>query len=246
MNISVLYGVIAVLSLLLMIGYFVFYKNKEIWLSWIHIFVFIINFGYFALSIAKSLEWALWANRITYFGAVFLPMCILLAIVGVCRISYGKLVPIGFIALGAVIFFIAASPGYFDWYYKEVSIVFVNGIAKLKKVYGPLHSWYYVYLISYFFLMVGIILWAMLRKKMRSWKHAALLAVVVLLNIAIWMVEQFINYDFEFLSVSYLISELLLLFLYGMLRDYEKLKNTTARAQMKAVADAIDIEVLTT
>ncbi len=246
MNISVLYGVIAVLSLLLMIGYFVFYKNKEIWLSWIHIFVFIINFGYFALSIAKSLEWALWANRITYFGAVFLPMCMLLAIVGVCRISYGKLVPIGFIALGAVIFFIAASPGYFDWYYKEVSIVFVNGIAKLKKVYGPLHSWYYVYLISYFFLMVGIILWAMLRKKMRSWKHAALLAVVVLLNIAIWMVEQFINYDFEFLSVSYLISELLLLFLYGMLRDYEKLKNITARAQMKAVADAIDIEVLTT
>lgn len=244
MNISVLYGVITVLSLLLMIGYFLFYKNKEVWLSLIHIFVFIINFGYYGLSISKTLEWALWANRITYFGAVFPPMCILFAILGVCKISYSKWLPIGFTSLGAVIFFITASPGYFDWYYKEVSILFVNGIAKLKKVYGPLHSWYYVYLISYFFCMVGIILWAMLRKKMESWKHAAILAVVVLLNIAIWMVEQFINYDFELLSVSYLISEVLLLFLYGMLRDYEKLRKITDRTQMLIITDTIDVETL--
>ena len=37
----------------------------------------------------------------------------------------------------------------------------------------------------------------------------------------IWLVEQLVNWDFEFLSVSYIASELLLLLLYGMIQDYE-------------------------
>ena len=43
-------------------------------------------------------------------------------------------------------FFIAASPGYTDWYYKEVTFTIVEGGAKLQKVYGPLHNLYYAYL----------------------------------------------------------------------------------------------------
>ena len=36
----------------------------------------------------------------------------------------------------------------------------------------------------------------------------------VFLNIAIWMIEQWADFEFEFLSISYIISELLLLLLY--------------------------------
>ena len=75
----------------------------------------------------------------------------------------------------------------------------------------------------YFVIMLGVIIYSMLKKKISSYKHAGLLVVVVFFNIAIWLIEQFINWDFEFLSVSYIASELLLLFLYGMIQDYESI-----------------------
>jgi DNA-binding CsgD family transcriptional regulator len=42
----------------------------------------------------------------------------------------------------------------------------------------------------------------------------------VLLNIGVWAVEQGFHEDFEFLSVSYVVTEIILLLLYSMLRDY--------------------------
>ena len=48
----------------------------------------------------------------------------------------------------------------------------------------------------------------------------ALFFVAVLLNIGVWAVEQGFNEDFEFLSVSYIVTEVILLLLYSMLRDY--------------------------
>jgi DNA-binding CsgD family transcriptional regulator len=53
-----------------------------------------------------------------------------------------------------------------------------------------------------------------------SQRHAVLLAAIVFGNIAVWFVEKFIPWDFEFLSVSYLFSEIVLLGLYWMMQDY--------------------------
>ena len=47
-----------------------------------------------------------------------------------------------------------------------------------------------------------------------------LLLVAVLLNIGVWAVEQCFREDFEFLSVSYIVTEVILLLLHSMLRDY--------------------------
>ena len=46
------------------------------------------------------------------------------------------------------------------------------------------------------------------------------MAAIVFGNIAVWLVEKFIPWDFEFLSVSYLFSEIVLLGLYWMMQDY--------------------------
>jgi hypothetical protein len=36
-----------------------------------------------------------------------------------------------------IVFFIAASPGITDIYYREVSLEVINGVSMLRKVYGP-------------------------------------------------------------------------------------------------------------
>ncbi len=220
LNMSVAYGVTTLFSLLLAGGYCVLLKKKDTWLLFLHASVVIVNLGYFALSISKTLGEALLANRIAYFGSVFLPLCMLMAIMDVCRIRRVKWLPALLICCSVAVFILAASPGYLDCYYKEVSLVFINGMAKLEKVYGPLHPVYLVYLLGYFGMMVGVILISIRKKRVASHKHAAILLTVVFLNIAIWFVEQLIYTEFEFLSVSYIVSEFLLLMLYGMMQDY--------------------------
>lgn len=223
MSLSIIYGIAAATALLLAVGYCTMVKQKENWLTWLYFSVFIANIGYFTLSVSTTLEEALLANRLAYLGCVFLPLFMLMTISKVCNVTCGKGGRTVLIGISLVVFFIAASQGYLDWYYKEVTFQRVDGISKLQKVYGPLHLVYYVYLFTYFALMIGVICYAIRRKKIATYKHAGLLAVVVLLYIVIWLVEQFISWEFEFLSISYIVSELLLLFMYGMIQDYEQM-----------------------
>lgn len=221
LTVSFIYGICAVISLLLAGGYFSLVRKKENWLVWLYFSVFIANLGYFTLSISRTLEEALLANRLAYLGCVFLPLFMLMTIMNVCHMEISKIFTWILITISAVVFLVAASQGYLDLYYRDVSLLFVNGSAKLVKIYGPLHSLYYIYLFTYFALMIGTILYATVCKKVFSRMHAGLLAVVVLMNIAIWLVEQFVEWNFEFLAISYIASEMLLLFLYGMIQEYE-------------------------
>ena len=75
---------------------------------------------------------------------------------------------------------------------------------------------------------------------MNSPKQAVLLLVVVLLNIMFWLVEQLVQWDFEFLSVSYILSELLLLVLYSMLQDIEELQKQ-AEEQLHPVKEETEV-----
>lgn len=240
MNMSLIYGIVSVASLLLAIGYCCFVRKKDIWLFLLHISVFVVNLGYFSLSISKTLEEALLANRISYLGSVFLPLCMLMSVAGVCKIRLNKSVVFGAVTVGCCIFLLAASGGWLDIYYKEVSLVIENGTSRLEKVYGELHILYLVYLVVYFALMLGFVTYAIVRKKLSTYKYAAMLTVVVLLNLLIWFLEQFIDTDFEFLSVSYIVSEILLLFIYSMLKDHRELNRSlekaTAEVEKKSVA----------
>lgn len=221
LNGSVIYGIATCVSLLLAGGYCATVRKKENWLIWLYFSVFIANLGYFTLAISTTLEEALLANRLAYLGSVFLPLFMLMTIMKVCNVHCSKYGMGALLGGSSIVFLIVASQGYCDLYYREVSLTFVNGMAKLVKVYGPLHNLYYIYLFAYIIIMNSVIVYSVKKKKVSSYKHAGLLMVVVCFNICIWLIEQFINWDFEFLSISYIGSELLLLLLYGMIQEYE-------------------------
>ena len=90
--------------------------------------------------------------------------------------------------------------------------------------------------------MTATILTSIKKKKVASHKHAAILLTVVFLNIAIWFVEQMIYTEFEFLAVSYIVSEMLLLMLYGMMQDYGIMPLETNKAVGTVTAAAVNRE----
>lgn len=219
-NMSIIYGVLFGLSFFLFLGYCFFVKKKTIWFVLLYIAVFVVNGGYLALSLARDLAGALLANQISYFGSALLPLAMLMIIVGTCRISLPKWMTLVLVLISLAAFLLAASGGYSDLYYKEVSIIEVNGVCCLNKVYGPLHFLYTVYLFLYFGMMIAAIAYASIRKSISSCKYVIFLASAVFGNLVIWFVEQMVYVNFEFLSVSYIATELLLLSVHSMLQDY--------------------------
>lgn len=210
-SLSIIYGITAVGSLLLLVAYGSLVQKKELWFLLLFSSVFVVNIGYFALSISKNLEEALLANRIAYLGSVFLPMSMFMIIMNVCELGYKKLLPGILLVLSVLVFLIAASPGYLDIYYKEVSFILVDGVGMLDKTYGEWHCVYLFYLVTYFGIMVVTIIYATIKKSVASNLHAIFLAGSVLVNIGVWLLGQLIHTDFEFLSISYIITEFFML-----------------------------------
>ncbi len=102
-------------------------------------------------------------------------------------------------------------------------MISVDGAAVLRKVYGPLHIVYPLYLLAYFAAMVVLVLRAAIKKVMDTAARAVVLILAVFVNLAVWGVEQLMDNTFECLSVSYIISELFLLGLHLVLAENRRL-----------------------
>ena len=223
-SLSIIYVGAAVLSALLLVGcLFLIRKNRK-WFVLLFSSVLVVNIGYTFLSLSPGLEMALWANRISYLGSVFLPLAMLMIILNITNTRTKRWVSISLFVLAVIIFLIAASPGILPIYYKDVSFEVVDGVSTLVKVYGPLHPIYLVYLIGYFSAMVAIIIRASVKKTFDSTVHAIIIAMAVFVNIGVWFIEQISDIDFEFLSISYIITELFLCGVHRVMNENQRLR----------------------
>lgn len=206
-----LYVVTAVFALLILVGSFFIKGQRSPWLTLLFASVLVVNTGYLLLSASNSVDIALHANRLAYLGSVFLPLSMLMIIMNASGLRHPKWLPGALIAVSILVFFVTATPGYLDIYYKEVSIEKVHGITILHKIYGPLHSSYTFFLLAYFGAMTAIIFYAITKRRIVTPTYSALLLSAVFINIIVWLIEKLVDIDFELLSISYIMTELFLL-----------------------------------
>ena len=182
--------------------------------------VAVSNSGYFLLPVCNSLTVAKVANGLSYFGGAFSILVMLLIIFDVCQIRRRQWLICGLTAVSVAFFVLAASGDWLGLYYRSVSLEMLHGTTHLVKEYGPLHGFYALYLAGYVLTMLICIAYAAKTKRLASSQYTAFLFVTVLLNVGVWLVEQTIDEEFEFLSVSYVVTAVLLLLIYNMLCNY--------------------------
>ncbi len=233
-SLSVIYIATTVIAFIILLSYCCIIKKRDIWFLLLFSMIAVVNMGYLSLSVSTTLEEALLASRISYLGSVFLPFSMLFIILNVCRYKYKKWLPVTLGTISIIMFFIAASPGYSDIYYKEVILTSVNGATVLDKIYGAWHPLYLFYLFFYFGAMVICTAYATIKKQISTTCQAIVINIAVMVNIGVWLIEQLVRIDFEFLSVSYIISELFLLCLCLMLQD----EQNQAGTEVKAITEA--------
>lgn len=229
---STVYGIISIIAFILIGICLLVDKNKNKYLLLLFISIFLANLGYYLISIAPSLNFALNANRLSYLGQVFLPYFLLIMLLTICKIEFPKWLNSVLIATGIVVLIIAASPGILPIYYKTVEIDQSEGFTKIIREYGILHKTYLVYLISYLIAQLFVVIYAIYKKKVVSCLHAVFMLLAALCNTVIWLAERFIPRNFELLSVSYILTELFILLVYGIVQQYEMLKLQNERIAM--------------
>ena len=222
---NIIYAFTALFSFVLLAGYCCFIKRREPWFIVLFSSVFIVNAGYFWLSISSTLGEALFANRLSYLGSVFLPLSMLMIILDVSRLNYKKRILFVLFPITVFVFLVAASYPWLDIYYKNVIFESTNGVSCLVKEYGSWHSFYFLYLICYFAIMIAIIIHGKIKKTIESTAHEVILLIAVFVNICVWLMEQLVDIKFEFLSISYIITELFLLGLHLVIHDKMRIES---------------------
>ena len=219
---TIAYGVIFALSIFLPIGYFLFVRKSQNqpWLFVLYLSVCVVHLGYLLLALSKTVEFALTANKIAYFGQVFVPLCMFMIVSGLCGLVYKKWVKCMLLVAAMLMFGLVLTTGHLDWYYKTVELIRADGAAKLIKEYGVLHPVNLIYVLGYFAAMLAVIGVSLKKNNGRAKKLVGLMLAVVIGNIGMWLVEKLVTWNFEFLSVSYLMSEVVIFFVYWMLEDY--------------------------
>lgn len=231
------YCIMFTVSILLAFGYFVVVQKKDKWFIVLYTSVCLVNLGYLLLSISSNINFALFANKLAYLGQIFVITSMLMIIIKLCGITYNKKLPIVVLVIGSLMFLLICTTGYLPWYYKDAYIVNIDGYNVLYKEYGPLHFVYLIYILLYFALMISICIYSIKKKQTGSQKEAILILIVVFGNIAMWIVEKCIKWEFELLAISYLMSELILLGLNWMIQDFVHV-NTIEKRKVNGYSQA--------
>lgn len=219
---SIAYASIFMLSLILIPAYAfcIHKKTPQPWLCGLFICMSVANLGWLALSLAPNVTFALFANKIAYLGQIFLLLCMFMLIATLSGFHIGRRSTYLLVGASVLMFALICTTGHLDWYYRSAELICQNGQSVLVKEYGILHPTYLIYVITYFLAMLTVIILCFIRNRGSSPKLAVMMLCVVLGNIGMWIIEKFIPLHFEFLSISYLTSEVVFFSVYLLLQDY--------------------------
>lgn len=222
---SILYGILAFLSVLCSLLCILVIKKKNFWFVLFFTLVCITNVGAFILSISSNVQLALIGNTISYFGNVFIPPIMVATVLSICNIKVPKWLYIVAFSLGALVFGLAATQlTPLGWFYKDAEIIKQSGCTLLDKEYGPLHFIHTIYISLYVLIMIAISVLTIIKgtiKKYYTHRHAIFLTLILSINYLVWIIQRIIpGFDFDLLPVTYFLSIILLMALNWIIQDY--------------------------
>ena len=196
------------ISLLLLPVYFIFVRKKhdDPWLLVLCICVAVVNLGYTLIAFSQTVEFALFANKITYLGQVFVPLCMFMMISRRCGFKCKRWIVGVLIGMAVLMLALVCTTGHLDWYYTRAWLESEAGATVLKRDYGILHPINLFYVIAYFVGMIVTLAISFKKNKGEGQSHAAVMLIIVFGNIGMWLVQKALPWEFELLSITYLMS----------------------------------------
>ncbi len=203
------YVVICIISFFCcVIFYLKLRSNYSFLFPLIFIMAFLSHMSYIFMALSKNVEEALLANKILYIGGCYLQLVGLMLIISICNIHLPKWVHFLMTAFSTLIYGFALTAGYLPIFYKSVDIEVRNGITVLIKEYGPLHILFYIEIIIYLLITVGVLIYGWVKRPDVSRRNLMIAAVMQIFSIFAYFVGRSITKEIEWMALADLVDEI--------------------------------------
>lgn len=183
--------------------------------------VAISNIGYYTVSLAQNVETGLIGHRLIYLGGVFIPMLILFCAMNLCHVKIPRLLILALLAFSMLVLYYAYTVDISDQYYSSFTLGTENGISYMIKEYGPMHYLYLVLLFGCIAITLGVVIYSIFKKKDVSYRVTICLILAEVFTIGCYLFKRITHSNIEWISVAYLVDELIILILIRRIGLYD-------------------------
>ena len=215
---SVLFVAAAVCTL---IYAFLWHKHFDVNLTLMFLAGSISNLGYLMLADAQTAQEAILANKLSYFGACFGPLFIMLLIFNLCHIRLGSRLRKLFFTVSTVIYMSVLLTGKSSMFYEEIVFERKGSASWLTKTYGPMHTFFIATIAVYTFISFVVLIYSYIRKRDASRYMISLLFTLEVVAVAGYAARRFFEWKFETVPLAYALILVIFLFIVYRINLYD-------------------------
>ena len=220
---NAIYILMFLLSLINIVFLSVIVKNQK---SFYYVIFFVLIsiscFGYVTIANAANADVALQGNILTFFTACFLPYSFLLCIAELCQIPIKKWMSLVMLVFNLGVFLLVWSTNVGGaLFYKSYELIYEKGIGVFVTTPGPLRFLYDFSVVFYAAAVIFLMYVAVCKKKNLSYKTIWALIGLELATMAIYALEKVANHVIDWVCISYILDEFILLILIYRIGKYD-------------------------
>lgn len=207
---QILLGISIVLTILYLISW---HKHYDVHVTLIFAMMPIAILGNLMTARATSLNEAILANKITYFGGSFLILIITLSILNLCQIKVPQWGRVAMFVSSTLVYLSALTVGDRTWFYRSCDFAVTDGVGRLvNKDYGPLHTVFVCLVMFYFAIGIAGMVYSFLKKRSVPNKIIIMLFIPEMVAIfAFYGGREIITDRIELLPAAYVFAQIMYL-----------------------------------
>jgi len=205
----------------------ILFRNRKVDNAFI-LFCFLMSIncaGHYLFSVAKTEEAAIWANKLMYVGACYLPFVIFLVVTRLCNIKVNRWFKVALLGYATLVLGFVLTIGHNTLYYKSVELVCKNGYSYLGKEYGPFHVLYPIMVGLYIVMMLCFIGYAIWKRKEIPTRTVVCMGGLCLAVFLTYLLERVLDSKVSYVPIGYLIGMVLLMRYFGRINMYDMSTN---------------------
>lgn len=206
------YGGFFLASLALSLLYvYIWHKHFNVNFTLLFMLIPIANMGYAMIANADVIEEAMAGMKFVYLGGCFAPFLILQSTLEICDIKISRFTRTMLLLICTGIYSTVLTMGNSELFYKDASFVKAeDGSGMLtEKVYGPMHTVFYIVVISFFLISIFGAVYSYFNKRDISRKLILLILIPELLTMCSYFGGHIISGSDAMIPVSYVFAQIM-------------------------------------
>ncbi len=167
------------------------------------IIVIISSFGYYLLSISRTLDEALISQIIGYVGGVFLPVFFFFLVLEICHLELSRFIKVVLVLCQCCIYGSVCTIGRNELFYKSIEMHRNNGMVVIDKSYGPFHMLAIGSMYLYLLLAFVVVIYALTKRKSVDVKNAMTMLVLMAIATGVYEIEKLIGMEYTIIPLTF-------------------------------------------